>query len=72
MNEVTNDAALAVYQARLLTVLFEGTDGAAMRDLLLHMPESRPWRSYVEAFDAGLVEVAAELTRTWAVLNPDR
>jgi hypothetical protein len=62
--------ALAAYQARLLAVLFEGSDGATMRELLLQMPESEPWRTYVSEFDPGLVEVAAELMRTWAVVQP--
>ena len=60
-----HDRTLAAYQARLLDVLHDGTDGDAMADAVRRAAGDLP----LGPLDATLLEVAADLTRTWGVLD---
>lgn len=65
-----HDGAIAAYQAELLRILHDGTDGAAMAEQIAVICE-RDLGVTDYAIDATLVEVAADLTRTWGRLRAD-
>jgi hypothetical protein len=54
---------LAAYQAQLLDILHAGTSGPDMIDAILLA--AGPLAPALSGLDARLVEVAADLTRTW-------
>ena len=66
-SKLANDE-LADYQAQLLDILHAGTSGPAMIEAILD--RAGPLAHALTGLDADLVEVAADLTRTWGRQKP--
>lgn len=58
---------LARFQSALLDLLHEPLSVDEIRQRLLSDPEFAVYRSYVEAMEPRMLEVAAELTKKWGV-----
>jgi len=65
---VNHDEAVARYQADLLRILHGGADGAVMAEAIANA--QRELGAVQDRLDPTLVEVAADLTRTWARIRP--
>ena len=59
------EAVLADYQEAMVEHLLVEAPPAEMRRRLLADPRVHPFRAYVESFDLRLLEVTAQLMRSW-------
>jgi hypothetical protein len=66
---MTETNKFAAYQAHLLDVLYTEHDGSRIVERLHTMWSDDELSAYVASCDPALLEVAAELTRTWAKLT---
>lgn len=66
-----NPEALALFQDRLLQLLWEESDPARIRGDLLAEPALAEFRDYIEAMEDRMIGVAAELVRKWGSGKPE-
>jgi hypothetical protein len=68
---VTPEEALA-FEAAILDVLADETDGARIRERLLAHPACQPARDWIAGCEPRMLGVGAGLVRQWGVRGPAR
>lgn len=56
---------LALFQSRLLQLLWEETEPEKIRAALLVDPALAPFHGYIESMEGRMIAVACELVRKW-------
>ena len=59
------ERGLALFQSRLLQLLWEEDDPEAVRRALLGDSALAEFHGYIKSMDTRMIEVAAELVRKW-------
>ena len=65
------DEDLARFQLALLTLLHQESNLQEIQRRLKSDPEFAPFQAYIDTFDPRALEIAAEITKRWAVLKGD-